>query len=192
MSDDKARLFLAIDLPKNIRSVLYDLGRSGLAGSKGLKWVEESNIHLTLKFLGDISRSWIDDVEDVLGDITCPNSIELEIRGLGIFGSLRRPRVLWAGVSGDVEALRLLHREVENKCIRLGFDRDVVEYKPHVTLARFKDSFNDVSALNRLLRANADVSLGKFGVDSMVLYQSKLLPSGPIYTPIKTFNLTQD
>ena len=192
MSDDKARLFLAIDIPKSIRSVLYDLGRSGLAGSTGLKWVEESNIHLTLKFLGDVSRSQIDAIQDVLEDITCPDSIGLEIRGLGIFGNLRRPRVLWAGVSGDIEALRLLHQEVEDKCARLGFDRDVMEYRPHVTLARFKESFADTPSLRRLLGANNDVSLGSFIAESMVLYQSTLLPSGPVYTPVKTFNLTEN
>ena len=139
--DERVRSFVAIELPAEARqcigTLVADLREAEV---RGLRPVNPEAVHLTLKFLGDVPASQVDAVSAALeGAAAAAHPFDLDLRGLGAFPDLRRPRVLWVGVGGDLEALQRLYEALEEALAPLGFPPEGRAFTPHLTLARLRD-----------------------------------------------------
>ncbi len=181
---EKIRTFIAIRLPE---SVLQAIGRAQKTlQDSGLKirWVRKEGIHLTLKFLGDVDRDRVERIQDALEQATTGYSpFTLKGEGLGVFPDLRRPRVIWTGVSGDVKVLLALQGNLESKLKRLGFPKEKRHFNGHLTLGRIKDRL-DTSKLRDALEGLRNFQTDSFTVQSVVLFQSDLRPAGAVYSTL--------
>lgn len=188
MDDTPIRSFIAIELPADVRSELEKLqGSLKSARFDFARWVPAENIHVTLKFLGNISPARVNDIVDVVKELSREfEPFELEIGGIGAFPNLKRPRVLWIGLGGDIDRLQTLQGSLEERLARLGFTKESRGFTPHLTLARLRENMSPEQrrAFSDLI-AGRSVWLGcRFVVDCISLMKSQLLPSGAVYTRI--------
>lgn len=175
------RLFVAIDFPDDVRERL-----AGLAGGvPGARWTDPSSLHLTLRFIGEVPDDTADDVDAVLSDIEAPG-FDLTLGGVGMFGSNRSPRVLWAGV-GRSEPLMHLQGKVESALVRCGLPAEERKFSPHVTLARLKDAPRE--RIGRFLEEHGLFHAGAFRVDHFTLYRSLLGKGGAVYEALRKYPL---
>ena len=177
---EKIRLFVAIDLPEGVKDVL---AATAVAMSKNMpnrvvRWVSREQMHLTLRFLGDTAVSQLPALQDELTQLaTRHRPFQLRLSGVGAFPNPKRPRVVWAGLAGDLALLQKVQAELEDLVVGLGWAREKRPFNPHLTLGRVKDA----NAARGLNWAVALEEVG-FGVTAVQLMQSELRPSGPIYT----------
>ena len=179
------RLFIAHELPQNVIHVLeriQDELRDALPG-KDYRWVRPEGIHLTLKFLGDVDSSRVEHLSRLMNDMAKKHpAYELSTGSLGCFPHSKRPRVLWVGLEGNLNALKNLQEELEHQLMPLGFDPDSRGFSPHLTLARVKQTSGkaeDISA--RLSQVQQKYQTVSWTVTSFNLIQSILKPSGAVY-----------
>ncbi|MGC8568670.1 MAG: RNA 2',3'-cyclic phosphodiesterase [Nitrososphaeria archaeon] len=151
-------------------------------GEKGISLTKEQNMHFTLKFLGEIDDSTRDELINSLSSIKF-NRFTIRLRGIGVFPSPDRIRVIWIG--SDSQDLVRLAREVDRASASIPSDE---EFTPHLTIARVKFVENKRALLERI-EARRNVDLGTYSVESFYLMKSDLHPNGPIYTPVKKFQL---
>lgn len=187
------RAFIAIEIPKPIQEqldvIICDL--KGLTKSTAIRWILSKNIHITLKFLGDVSISNVDLLSEMLkNEVVRYPQFKLNIDGFGAFPSLLRPRVIWIGVSTTPE-LQALQNGVEAETNRLGYSPEQRVFSPHLTLARLshKASPIEIRRVGKILSNFKVEKVGSYEVKNVILFKSDLLPGGPIYTPISTFKL---
>ena len=168
------RLFLALDLPRRIRSALEDL-QNDLPGAN---WVDYDNLHITLRFLGDVSADMAEELDHELRRIDRP-SFDLTPYGCGQFSNGRGVKTLWVGLA-PVEPLLALKADVDRACRRAGFPAERQGYKPHITLARFPEPplIEDARAF---LERHGGFRRPSFRVSGFSAYSSTLRPDGPIY-----------
>ncbi|MFF2156889.1 RNA 2',3'-cyclic phosphodiesterase [Paenibacillus chitinolyticus] len=138
MTDPLERLFIAVPLSGPVRENLSDwTGRLKESGTPFHKWVHPEDFHITLKFIGDTPRSTLPALSPLLEQAAAAHSpLELTAAGAGTFGPKDAPRILWAGLQGDLDALHRLQLDVEAACSSLGFEQEDRPYRPHITLAR--------------------------------------------------------
>lgn len=194
MTEDVIRTFIAVDLPPNVLDALGQI--SAQLQSKLLdtpvRWVNFEKMHLTLKFLGDVSTENIGMVERILTSEAAKRPVlEIGIGGIGAFPKMRHPRVIWIGVEAPPEMFDL-RRGIEDGVARLGYNYDKYEFTPHLTLGRIsrKASATDVRAVGNVLH---DFQVGFIGVariDAVHLYRSDLRPEGAKYTRLFSAELT--
>ncbi len=138
------RAFIAIDLPPDVQDCLEQVSAElkEQVGEKCIRWVPVSNIHLTLKFLGDVSLKNLNVLQEILSaEVMAQKPMEISIGRLGAFPKIRRPRVLWVGVEGPPELITL-QRGIESSAIKVGYSKDKREFFPHLNLgARFPQCF---------------------------------------------------
>jgi 2'-5' RNA ligase len=181
------RLFIAVDLPAGLRAELGGLRGEEPALGRALRWARPEGLHITLRFLGDVSPERRDELIAALRALPPPAPFELRCEGLGTFGSLARPRVLWAGVGGDLDAMRGLQAAVEGVCEALGWPREGRPYSPHVTLARSRQgAFEERAALERLLAAHRERPFGEWTVEGFTLLRSRMGSGGSVYEAVYT------
>ena len=177
------RCFVAIecdnpDVMKGIKQVQTALESTGA----NLKKVETENIHLTLKFLGEITQPKVDEVTQVVQGISfTPFSFKVE--EVGVFPNMRRPATIWAGITEGVSEIVLVFEELDGKLSKLGFERERRKFHPHLTIGRVRTGKNREQLVEELLRSNDQV-FGEIHVDRIVLKKSVLTPRGPIYTTL--------
>jgi 2'-5' RNA ligase len=177
------RCFVAVEVDEP--RVLDALGRvqSGLVGSGGdLKPVERENIHLTLKFLGDVDEGRLGEVESVVSDLRF-EPFRMALAETGAFPNLRRPRVIWAGVYEGVDELAWIFSELETGFVGLGFKREGRRFSPHITIARVRSGRNREELVEEVLR-HREMDYGGFEVRSVKLKRSVLTPRGPVYSTL--------
>lgn len=182
------RVFVAIDVPDSVRR---DLGwlqdefrRAAGNGARGVSWVRPSGIHLTLKFLGEISESGVANAIAALRSIEPFPPFSLEVHGCGFFPDARRPRVVWAGVSAPA-ALAELARQVDSSLSAHGFAPEGRAFQPHLTLARFRVAKPQPAIA---LAAREAELTGRFEVSEFFLFESLLTPgSAAEYRKIARF-----
>ncbi len=185
------RAFIAIELPdavtEMLRAVRDELSKK--AGKEdGVSWAKPENIHLTLKFLGEIEPS---RVEDIYGELKkAAEGIEpfhLSAGGVGGFPGLKSPRVIWVGIKESME-LKQLHGNIEERLCRLGFEKEGRPFQPHLTLCRIRSSDAGRAAGKAAmeLKEAADIV---FKTDSFALFESELNPKGAKYSVLKRVNL---
>lgn len=184
------RSFIAIELPSGVRAALADAATRLARTEADVKWVEAANLHLTLKFLGDVALERQPRLLQALGDLAAAQApFTLAIGGLGCFPSLEEPHVVWAGLRSGAGECAALWRAVEGSCVRLGFARERKPFSPHVTLGRQRTGFR-TAALASALSQLAQLEFGLVTVGGLTLFQSDLRPSGPVYTSLGEFPFT--
>jgi 2'-5' RNA ligase len=179
------RAFIAIDLPESIQAALGQQRAAFQAVCPDARWTRPEGIHLTLKFLGEISDDQIREATEALTQLTPFESFSVVVKGFGFFPDARRPRVFWVGLEAP-PALGELADRVESCMEKLGFAREQRSFTPHLTLARFKVP-RPQPALQALLAQRGELSLGRFEVSEFFLFESKLSPHGAEYRKIARF-----
>lgn len=175
------RLFVALSLPDHLRGRLCGL----CSGLPGARWVAPENLHLTLRFIGEVDGRDAEDIDAALSGVRCPR-FPLTLAGVGEFGDERRLRSVWVGVDA-CETLERLQSKVEQAVRRAGQAPEKRKFKPHVTLARFKSHPG-----GRLEHYFAERSLFRcepFQVTDFTLYSSYLSHEGAIYSPEAVYPL---
>jgi 2'-5' RNA ligase len=182
------RTFIAVDLPvpilQNIQQKTKSLRHE--LGASFVRWVPVENIHLTLKFIGDVSPAQADNLTHLLrAEADLVPAFDLRVGGFGSFPSLKRARVLFIGIQAQSE-LEALNRGIESACVRLGYEAEIKDFHPHLTLGRVKRDIStaDRQKIQRALESLTIDSLGTARVDSVHLYKSDLKPSGAVYTKL--------
>jgi 2'-5' RNA ligase len=183
------RLFVAADLPEGEKRRLEALGRRqdwfGLGD--GFRPVRAENLHLTLKFLGEVPDDRVARVCDGLKRIEWPASLTLRTEGVTFFPPRGPINVFVAQFGGDVERLRQLHADIEAALQPLGFPRDARPFKPHVTLLRGDHRRKPAGAVREAVAKNPPKAGEPFAVSSFALFQSRLKPTGPEYVALAHF-----
>ncbi|MBU0985592.1 MAG: RNA 2',3'-cyclic phosphodiesterase [candidate division Zixibacteria bacterium] len=175
------RLFVAIDLPEDIKDRLLSL----YYGLPGAKWADESQMHITLRFLGEVDGAAFRDARESLGTVRVP-PFWLTVKGVGFFPPRKQPDTLWAGLERSESLLRLRHR-VESTLTRAGFPVDSRKYVPHIGLARLKGTPADRVA--GFLAEHALLQLEPFQVTEFVLYSSFLSSERALHEVEATYPL---
>ena len=179
------RLFVALEIPSVVRQNLATLLDSMRAITKEPRWVRAENLHVTLKFLGEVAEEKVVATSNALGEIRSDNAVALKFRGMGFFPNDKRPRVFWAGMEA-LPNLKTLAGDIEAVMEKLGIPREKREFSPHLTLARFQRP-RLPEALRRLITDNQQREFGSLRTNEFHLIQSKLKPSGAEYTTVATF-----
>lgn len=179
------RVFISIDVPVEVQQRLAAMQELLRPAAPSAKWVAADSIHITLKFIGEISEKRLEDIDGALGGLTW-KPIPVAVRGLGFFPGIRSPRVLWAGV--EAATLEALAKEVDSRLVRAGFDSEKRAFRGHLTLARTKESRLN-SALVKEATPYGETEFGTFLADSIHLYQSTLKAGGSLYTKLKDYAL---
>lgn len=181
------RLFVALEIPTKTRENLASLMASLRAIAREARWVRPDNLHVTLKFLGEVAEDTLEAVETALGRIRSDQAVTLEFRGLGFFPNEKKPRVFWAGIEASSN-LKTLAGDIEGAVEKCGIARDKREFSPHLTLARLERPLPE--AFRKAIAENAQRDFGSLRTGEFRLVQSKLKPSGAEYTTLKTFPFT--
>jgi 2'-5' RNA ligase len=183
------RAFIAIDLENDIKEKIYSFIQEMDSGEKGIRWVKKQGMHLTLKFLGDVSEEKIAKVKS-RGEIIAGEypSFRLNFKGTGSFppGS-RFPRVLWIGIE-MCDILKNIQTRLENELQKLGFPKENRKFHPHLTLGRVKGK-PDLEKILGGLERHHETDFGRMHVDRLILFKSTLLPAGAEYTILSEFYL---
>ncbi len=182
------RAFIAINLSDEVTDhlarVISDLQKR--MPSKVIKWSPPKNIHLTLKFLGDVSVHNLDLLKDALRvDVTGRNVFDISAGGMGVFPKITQPRVIWVGVEAP-DDLASLQRAIENDMRRLGYARERRSFTPHLTLGRVSRNASS-QELRQVIQVLQDYKVGFLGVSRVTavhLYRSDLNPGGAVYTSL--------
>jgi len=177
------RLFVAVDLPETIKTALAQLA----AGIPGARWTEPPQIHLTLRFIGDVDGAQFADIREALAEVNAL-AFALSLSGTDHFASQQTPRTFWAGVAPSLE-LERLHADVERALSSAGLKPERHKFIPHVTLARLKRA--PLERVRRTLIEHAGFKTAPFAVDEFVLYSSFLSRNGAIHTPEAAYHLQQ-
>lgn len=187
------RAFIAIDLSTEIQQALEQVSNQLTGQLKGVpvRWVPVKNIHLTLKFLGDVSLANLEVLEGILlAEATRCAPFAVGIGKLGAFPSTRRPRVIWVGVETQAE-LGQLQRALDEATTRLGYTPEERSFSPHLTLGRVSRNASNVEVgrIGQIIDKLEVGHLGTMQVQAVYLYRSDLQPTGAVYTRLYSANL---
>lgn len=186
------RLFVALDLPAGAKAALAAAGKElqGLLPA-GVRWVNPEGIHLTLKFLGATEAGRVDELLAALEEAAAAGEqmpFPLHLDGLGVFPNYREPRVIWAGVGGDLDSLAKAQRRVEQAMARLGFPEESRAFRPHLTLGRVRDGVAPATRrqIGDIMASQAAALAPEYEwqAGEIHLIRSNLTPQGAVYTPL--------
>ncbi len=179
------RLFVALEIPSDVRENLAALLKSLHAVSPQTRWVRPENLHVTLKFIGEMPETKLAAIRNALAGVQSEQHVALDFRGLGFFPNEKHPRVFWAGIEASPN-LKTLAAEIDGATEKLGIPREQRPFSPHLTLARFEPP-----RLQETLRAaileNEEREFGSLRISQFHLVESKLKPSGAEYTTVESF-----
>lgn len=182
------RAFIAIDIAQDIKEKIGSLIKELSSPSDGIKWVRPENLHITLKFLGEVKEERLTGIIAVLKDIAnVSRPFSLRIGGVGTFPEKKRPRVIWIGVE-DSEQLLTLQKEIDKRLCSLGFHSEDRPFTGHITIARLKEG----AKTERLFEKLSPLKQKDFGfieVTEIVLMKSELRPDGARYEKVDVFTL---
>lgn len=189
MLSDKLRLFIAIELPADVREALAELQKRFQTGDRDsvVRWTVLDSIHLTLKFLGETPADRRPTIEAALLEAVADHApFSLTLQGAGCFPDFQRPRIVWAGVTGDVEHLHTVRNAIERTVAPLGYPTEDREFSPHLTIGRTRQDASRIalSALGDQVRKVEKSPLATWRVEGISLMRSQLKPSGPVYTQL--------
>lgn len=189
------RAFLASELPTPLQDAIYT-ATADLRGhlSDGLvRWVPAHNVHLTLKFLGDVSPSSLELIKQMMvAEASQFSAFDVQVEGFGCYPSARHPRVLWVGLQAPAE-LGSLQRALEAAAARLGYESEERGFSPHLTIGRVRQNASsaDLHKIRIALEETRIERLGSARVDAVHLFKSELRPEGSIYTRLFSAPLRQ-
>jgi 2'-5' RNA ligase len=183
------RAFIAAEIdPLNkekVSSLISYLKKS----NTDVKWVNENQMHLTLKFLGNVEENKIQQIFNVLKPIADNfNQFSITFSKIGVFPNMHQPRVVWVGIEKGTDELKNLSTKIEDNLEILGFPKEKRSYKAHLTLGRVR-SLKNISDLTKLISEISFRSENEIKIDKLTLFQSTLTPKGAIYAPLFCYNL---
>lgn len=171
------RAFIAMNITEDVRDELCKLQSALKRSNADVKWVGIENMHITLKFLGDISDEKIETTKQILDSIgEKTNPFIIRLSDIGCFPSMNSPRVIWVGVKEGADKLKAIADELES-----------AQFHPHMTIGRVRSSRNK-EMLVKFVQGTKFSSTYSINMDRLILFQSTLTPKGPIYTPIHIAN----
>jgi 2'-5' RNA ligase len=179
------RLFVAIDIPEEVRAAIAGLVAKLRVASGSARWVRLEGAHITLKFIGHVAAEKEENIKAALANVSFTAPIKMSFHDLGFFPNQRRPRVLWVGIAAGPE-LAALAAAAEAVLVPLGIAREQRAFSPHLTLARF-DSPRGLDALNAAIAEAGPLEFGGAIVEEFHLYQSVLKRGGAEYTRLATY-----
>jgi RNA 2',3'-cyclic 3'-phosphodiesterase len=188
------RLFVALEIPAavrdNLAALINELRAADASSSKNkARWVRPENLHVTLKFIGNVDAGKIDPIRDALAEVCSGSAVALHFRGLGFFPNEKRPRVLWAGIEASPN-LAPLAASIDARLEKSGIPRETREFSPHLTIARF-----DPPGISEKLRAAAQEhaarEFGAVRTGEFHLFESKTRPTGAEYTRLSSFSFAK-
>lgn len=191
--NDLTRSFIAFDLPEEIKERVFGLYQPLFRKfTPYLRWTKKENLHMTVKFLGDLADGQIREVSKTLSDLKKPeDGYDLAFLSCGTFPPERQPRILWIGLAEN-ERLRRLVRELEDRMAGLGFERERREFVSHITVARLrirtKDELENFRKIEKEFRQSFErLDRSPFLIDRITLFKSVLQPQGSLYLKIAEF-----
>ena len=180
------RAFLAFDLDDaSVRKKLTEIQSSAVGTGADLKLVEPENIHVTVRFLGDISASNVDRVYEIMQTVNFSPFV-IRIFGIGVFPSLSYPRVLWAGITAGGMEVESIYKQLEADLRKLGVGADERGFSPHLTIARLRSGRNKIQ-LTDFVSKNKNSDFGEINASCLKLKRSELTPRGPVYSTLKEY-----
>ena len=185
----QVRAFIAILLDGSLHNTLTEVVEKFASSKASVKWVAPENTHVTLKFLGNVDEESLPDVF-----AACERAaegvgpMELEMKAVGCFPDMNRPRIVWLGIEKGAEQVEHLQEKVEDELERIGFKREERGFTAHLTIGRVK-SRKGISNLCRLLEEDRNVFIGSMRADKISVMKSKTLPTGAVYTELKAIPL---
>jgi 2'-5' RNA ligase len=182
------RIFIAIKVEAEESLLKLISSFKSRLSNESIKWTKPDNIHITLSFLGDTEENLINGIKSMLKE-KCEGSgkFELIIRGSGLFRNLNDPRIIWIGIEPSEKLIRL-NNFILKGLKELGVNTEERPFNPHVTIGRIKH-LNDKETLVALMEKYQDSEIQRIRVNEVILYESILLQSGPVYKPITRINL---
>ena len=179
----KVRTFIAIELAPHVVDGLARVQEELRGAGAKVKWVARQNLHLTIKFLGDVEYEKVNEISQVItGAVADTAPFALKVHGIGTFPKGgRAPRVVWAGIEGDTEKLERIYTRLNDGLVRFGVPYEKRRFSPHATIGRVRSP----AGANRLveaIRERADADFGETEVSGLVFFMSELTSSGPVYT----------
>ena len=176
------RLFVAIDLPETVQQRLADI----CFGVPGARWVQTEQLHLTLRFIGEVDGAVFREIREALTQITLP-PFTIRLKGLGCFPPRKKPRVLWIGIEPSQPLIQLRNR-IESTLVRTGLEPEHRKFAPHITIARLKETPGN--RLANFLAGNGLFSTEPLPVETFQLYSSSLSSKGAIHSIEASYPLT--
>lgn len=177
------RLFVALRPPRPVRETLI----AAMHGVSGARWQSDEQLHLTLRFIGEVDRHRAEDIAAALGGIYAP-AVTARIAGVDLFERQGRPHMLWAGVEPH-EPLGALHRKVDQLLARVGVAPETRAFVPHITLARLNRASGPVAPF---LALNSDLASPPFEFGHVTLYESEMGHGGSRYHPVTRYPLREN
>ena len=183
------RTFIALELPPAVISLFQKVQQDLKRLKIRARWVQPENIHLTLKFLGDINAADIDKIGVAMTGAAIEFSpVTLSVSGIGVFPGIKRPRVIWLGLGGGIRSLLALQGRLEEKLAGVGFPKDKRSFKAHLTLGRIKQAANP-AVIRQMISEYASLSSDEFTCNQLILFKSDLEPSGAVHSKLKQANI---
>ena len=183
------RLFVALEIPSVVRKNLATLLAELRAITKEPRWVRPENLHITLKFLGEVAEGKLEGVRSELHRIRSESAVALEFSGLGFFPNDKHPRVFWAGIQASAN-LKTLAADIDGALEKHGILCEKRQFSPHLTLARFERG-RLPETLRTAIATNAQRGFGSLRTSEFRLIHSKLKPSGAEYTTLERFQFAE-
>ena len=183
------RSFIAFELPAGVISLLDNVQQELKSLRLKARWVRPQNIHLTLKFLGNIKPADIEDIGGAMADAVRDCApFTLTVGGIGFFPGIKRPRVIWVGLGGAKPTLLNLQRNLEDRLATVGFPKEKRSFKAHLTLGRIRQAVNP-NTVGQAMQDYSDLGNLQFTADRIILFKSDLKPSGAVYSQLKQADL---
>jgi 2'-5' RNA ligase len=180
------RLFVALDIPEEVRTQLAAFTARLRPACRNARWVRIEGLHVTLKFIGEMSEEKLESIQVALAAVPTRAPIPITYRGLGFFPDDRRPHILWAGIKSGPE-LAALAAAVDAALGPLGIPGEQREFTPHLTIARL-ESPRLLESFQNAVREAGRLAFGRATAENFHLYQSVLKPGGSEYTRLATFS----
>ena len=189
MMSQTVRSFIAIELPAAVISLLDNVQQELKVLRLKARWVRPQNIHLTLKFLGNIVSGEIEKIGRAMVDAAGDSApFTLTIGGIGFFPDIKRPRVIWVGLDGAKPALFKLQRNLADRLAIAGFPKEKRSFKAHLTLGRIRQAVNP-NIVDQAIQGYSDLGDLKFTANRIILFKSDLKPTGAVYSHLKQVDL---
>ncbi|MBK7996237.1 MAG: RNA 2',3'-cyclic phosphodiesterase [Blastocatellia bacterium] len=189
--NEMIRTFICIELPNNLKTQLEKVTEELKKQSKAkISWVKASNLHLTLRFLGDVTKDQVSTIKSCVEQASQnTNSFAITASGLGTFPNTKRPRVFWIGINDTSKSLLSLQKHIEQELVKAGFGRSDYPFSPHLTLGRVKEG-NAQELAEKLSTMKFDPI--NFDVSELIVMRSDLRAGGSLYTRLATIKLLKE
>ncbi len=182
------RIFIATEVSDRIANEIANIQDRLKDSADRVSWVKPGNIHLTLRFLGDIEENRMEEIyRAMLQSVSGIDPHDISVKGIGVFPNLNNPRVIWLGVV-DEEKLKIIYKALERELCMVGFEKEDRNFHPHISIGRVRYLSNKRAFKERIEGLNG-IELGNLIIDKILLYKSELKPSGAIHTRLKEAKL---